>query len=207
VESGLRGERERKGPVIAISGSPGSGKTTYARYLSEKLGLRFVSGGTVFRQMARERGVSLLELNKLASIDYRIDVELERRLLEEALKGGVVIESHLAGWTLRSIADVSIYVKASLKSRIERIARREGREWDDVVVETCWRETLETQRFFDLYSVDLTDLRHFDVVLDTTYLSEAEAKETLLNIALKLLKSRGFRVDAPYGQSSNFSTL
>ncbi len=179
-----------RGPVIAVSGSPGSGKTTYARYLSEKLGLRFISGGKVFRELAREKGLSLIELNKLASVDPRIDIELERKLLDEAMKGNVVIESHLAGWTLRGVADVLIYVKASLKSRLERISKRENRLIDDVLMETSWREAIEANRFLSLYAIDITDLTHFDIVLDTTYLSEEEAKELLFSLTRAILKKR-----------------
>lgn len=179
-----------RGPVIAVSGSPGSGKTTYARYLSEKLGLRFVSGGMVFRELAREKGLSLIELNKLALTEPRIDIELERKLFEEAMKGNVVIESHLAGWTLRGVADVLIYVKASFKSRLERISKRENKPMNDVLMETSWREAIEAHRFLSLYAIDITDLTHFDIVLDTTYLSEEEAKEILLHLTRSIIKKK-----------------
>lgn len=176
--------------VIVVSGSPGSGKTTYARYLAESLNLRFFSGGMAFRELARERGVSLIDLNKLAVSDTKIDIELERRIFEEAKKGGVVIESHLAGWTLRDIADVSVYVKANIKTRLERIASREKRDINEIAVETAWREVIEANRFRDIYAIDITDLSYFDVVLDTTHLEEEEAKRTLLAIVKAILKGK-----------------
>lgn len=182
--------REDTEPVIAVSGSPGSGKTTYARHLSNELGLRFISGGMVFRELAREKGLSLIELNRLASIDPRIDIELERRLFKEALKGGSVIESHLAGWTLRGVADVLIYIKADLSTRVKRISKRENKEIDEVIIETAWREAIEAQRFYSLYAIDLTDLSHFDIVLDTTYLTEEEAKEILLFLTKSILRKK-----------------
>ena len=43
--------------VIAVSGQPASGKTTYARYLAETYGLRYVSSGRLFREYARRLGV------------------------------------------------------------------------------------------------------------------------------------------------------
>lgn len=181
-------------PVVAVSGSPGSGKTTYAKFLADKLGLRLISGGHVFREMAKERGLSLLELNRLAMEDAGVDLELERRLYQEALNGGVVVESHLAGWTLRGVADVTIYVKASIKERIRRIAKREGREQTDVLKETLWREVLEAQRFRRLYAIDVTDLNHFDIVLDTTFLDEEEAKELLLSYCRAVLRRKGYQV-------------
>ncbi|MEM4906212.1 MAG: (d)CMP kinase, partial [Sulfolobales archaeon] len=38
--------------VIAVSGRPGSGKTTLAKSLADSLGLRYVSSGGIFRRMA-----------------------------------------------------------------------------------------------------------------------------------------------------------
>ena len=62
------------GLTIAVSGTPGSGKTTYARFLAEKYGLRFISSGMLFREIAREMGLDLLELHKLA--EQREDLSL-----------------------------------------------------------------------------------------------------------------------------------
>jgi cytidylate kinase len=41
--------------LIGISGSPGSGKTTVAKMLSDRIGIRFHSMGSVFRSIADEK--------------------------------------------------------------------------------------------------------------------------------------------------------
>ena len=51
---------------ITISGPPGSGKTTVCGKLSEALGLKAVVFGQVFRQLAAEKGLTLVELGALA---------------------------------------------------------------------------------------------------------------------------------------------
>ncbi|MFZ8854851.1 MAG: nucleoside monophosphate kinase, partial [Thermofilaceae archaeon] len=63
--------------VVAVSGTPGSGKTTYARFIAERYSLRYVSSGTLFRRLAEERGVSFLELHKLAEQSDEIDLEID----------------------------------------------------------------------------------------------------------------------------------
>ena len=78
---------ERRRLVIAVSGQPASGKTTYARYLAEVYGLRYVSSGKLFRECAKRMGISLLELHRIAERDYSIDREVDSRALEEAKKG------------------------------------------------------------------------------------------------------------------------
>ncbi|RLG57107.1 MAG: cytidylate kinase, partial [Candidatus Hydrothermarchaeota archaeon] len=67
-----------KNLVITISGLIGSGKTTVAKALAEKLMLRHVQAGMVFREMAKERGMSLQEFSKLAEKDKSFD-----RLVDE----------------------------------------------------------------------------------------------------------------------------
>ena len=52
--------------IITISGKAGSGKSTVAKSISQKLNLRHYSIGDLMRAMAREKKISLLELNKLA---------------------------------------------------------------------------------------------------------------------------------------------
>jgi len=110
-----------KGPIIVISGQPGSGKSTYARRLANDLGLRYFTTGQAFRELAKRLGMNLMELNEAAERDPSIDLEIDRAALREAEKGCVVIDSHLAGWTLREVADVAIYVKASLPVRAQRL--------------------------------------------------------------------------------------
>ena len=43
--------------IITIGGLAGTGTTTAAKVLSEKLDVPFVSAGSIFRDMAKERGI------------------------------------------------------------------------------------------------------------------------------------------------------
>lgn len=84
-----------RGRVVVVSGPPGSGKTTYARHIAERLGLEMVSAGSIFRRIARERGISVVELNLIAERDPSIDMLIDKMMLERARKGNVVLEGHL----------------------------------------------------------------------------------------------------------------
>ena len=94
--------------TIVISGPPGSGKTTQAKKIAEYFGLRYYSAGMIFREIARERGLTLAELSEIASRDPSIDLEIDRRSYEEALKGNVVIDGHLTAWIVNELADIRI---------------------------------------------------------------------------------------------------
>jgi len=84
--------------IITISGEPGSGKSTIAKALAEKFNLKLYSEGDFFRELAEEKGVSLLELNKMAEDDPSIDEAVEekaKKLVEEA-KDDFVIDGRTA---------------------------------------------------------------------------------------------------------------
>ncbi|GAB6147599.1 (d)CMP kinase [Stetteria hydrogenophila] len=192
-----KGEREvrRRGPVVVVSGPPGGGKSVYAKRLARDLGLRYFTTGSLFRQLARELGVSLVELSRMAERDPRIDLEIDRRAVEEALRGGVVVDSHLAGWTLAWVADVLIYVKASTPVRVERVAARDGVSVAEAMDEVLARELSQWRRFRSLYGVDTTDLSAYHLVIDTSILGIEEVYGFIKRFVVEALRARGYEVN------------
>ncbi len=181
--------REKKNIIIAISGPAGSGKTTYAKILAKKYGLRYFSAGSIFREIAKSRGLTLEELSRIAEKDPSIDLEIDKRTLEEASKGNVVVEGHLVAWVVKDIADVKIYVKAPLLERVKRIALRENRPIEEVLHETVNRENSQRKRFYEYYGIDTRDLSIFDLVIDTSRLSIDDVIELIENFVKRILSS------------------
>ncbi|MEM0092978.1 MAG: AAA family ATPase [Thermofilum sp.] len=162
--------------IVAISGTPGSGKTTYAKFLAERYGLRYVSGGALFREIARERGYDLVEFHRVAEIEEDIDFLIEERSLREALKGGVVIEGHLAVWVLRSIAHAKIIFDAPLEVRARRIAVRDSKSFSEALEELVKREKSNRERAWKYYGLDVRDYSVADLVINTGLLGEESVK-------------------------------
>ena len=154
--------------LITISGPAGSGKSTVASALAARLGYDHISGGDIFRTLADERGLTPLELNKLAETDDEIDRDLDHRLRDIAKsRDGIVLESRLAGWMAGDYADFRIWLSAPLSIRAERIADREEKSVDLARAETEARADSESLRYNEYYGIDIDDLSIYDAAYNT----------------------------------------
>jgi cytidylate kinase len=154
--------------LITVSGPGGSGKSTLARSLAAELGVDHVSGGDVFRDIAAERDLTPLELNRQAEEDDSIDRDLDRRLRSIAREeDDLVLESRLAGWMAGEFADFRVWLDAPLDVRAERIADREEKSVERAREETRARAESEAKRYENYYGIDIADLTIYDLVLNT----------------------------------------
>ena len=171
--------------TITVSGKAGSGKTTVAKSLSESLGLKYLSMGRIFRDLAKDEGISLSEFSKHAETDKDIDFKIDEKQKEYAKKGNIVIEGRLSGHIIDN-ADLKIWLDASLSERVNRIIGRENRSYDDVFEETKIREMSEKKRYYKYYQIDIDDLRAYDVVINTQKWNANDIVEIIKNMYSKL---------------------
>ena len=152
--------------IVAIGGPIGVGKTTVAQGLAARLGVPCVSVGGVFRELAHRRGVSVVELNRLAETDPSIDRDLDTLQGEMAAARPCVVESRLSGWMVE--ADLKVWLDAPLEIRAARVAQREGKQPAAARDELLVRERSEWARYKALYGIDIADRRPFHLVIDTS---------------------------------------
>lgn len=178
------------GIVVAVSGKPGSGKTSLARRLAEALNLRYVSMGQIFRELARSRKLSLEELSKVAEEDPSIDHLIDTLAIEEAKKGCVVLDGHITAWVVGDLAHVKILTYAPLEVRAERAARRDRKSFEESLHEIKTREESEKTRYMRYYSIDVDKLDIFDVVINTSLIGEEEVAKIAIEIVKILAQTR-----------------
>ena len=154
--------------LITVSGPAGSGKSTLAASLADALDYEHVSGGDIFRELAEERGMTPLELNKQAEEDEAIDLDLDRRLRSIARdRDDLVLESRLAGWMAGDYADIKLWLHAPLEIRADRIAQRENKPFEQAREEAEERAESEAHRYREYYDIDIDDLSIYDLAVNT----------------------------------------
>jgi len=164
---------------ITISGPPGSGKTTVARILSEKLGIKVISAGSVFRQLAMEKRMNLEEFSKFAEENPEIDIMIDKMQKEMAEKEkDAIIEGRLSGWMVKN-ADLRVYIFAEAEVRYHRIARREGKDINEVRQETKLREEVERRRYQKFYGINVDDWSIYDLIVNSTRIQAEKIAEII----------------------------
>lgn len=156
--------------LITLSGLPGSGTSTLARRVADELGMAHLDGGTTFRAVAAERGMSLAAYAQLAEHDEQIDRALDERLTERAREGDLVLESRLSGWlaSRAGLDGLKVWLACDEVVRAERVAARDGEDPATALAHNHDRERSERARYLGYYDIDLTDLSIYDLVLDST---------------------------------------
>ena len=175
--------------IITVSGPHGTGKSTYAAKLAKSLRIRHVSAGILFREIAKERNLSLETLGKLALKDASIDRLVDERTIGEAKKGDLVVDGQLAGWMLKNRADLRIYLTAPEGVRLERIASRDRIAPRVARSQTRQRESVQRERYLRHYGFQVDDVSIYQLVLDTSLGSIADIERVLVDTALMVKKT------------------
>lgn len=167
--------------LITISGTPGSGKTTVARLLSEQLGLPHVYAGDLYRREAERRGLSLEDFNRLSEQDHSIDRELDRQVVEALHRGNAIIEGRLAAFFARAegIPAFKVYLTASETVRAQRVSQREGGDARAQLQANEERQCSDARRYQAIYGFDLQDTSLYDLVLCTDHTPAQELADLI----------------------------
>lgn len=178
---------ETKGLIITVGGPHGTGKSTYARALARALNLRYVCAGELFRELAKERKLSLEEFSAMAARDPAIDKIIDERTKAEAEKGGIVIDAQLGAWMVKDFANLKLLLTAPDNIRFKRIADRDRTTLSVARKETMTRESIQRHRYKEYYGINTDDLSIYDLSVDTSLYSIEKTKEVIIDSVRKAL--------------------
>lgn len=172
--------------TITISGLPGTGKTTVAKLLEQRLGLRYVYSGEIFRRLAEQHQMSLEEFGKYCESHRNIDEELDRYQLDILKEGNVILEGRLSGWLAfqNHIPAVKVLLQADIQIRASRIVKREQGDIEKRKKEIVKREKSEATRYKKYYGIDVSDTSIYDVIID----AGDKTPEQIMEIVLRYIR-------------------
>jgi len=168
--------------IIAVWGYTGSGKNTLGKLIAERLGYKLVC--PTFKDLAKQRGISLMELQKMAERDHNIDKKFDELLKKETAGGNCVVTTWLGPWMVN--ADVRIKLAVSDRTRAERVAKRDGISFDEALKHVRERDHNNIERYKAIYGIDINDEKIFDAILD----GEHSTPEELLEMAMKVIEKK-----------------
>ncbi|MHA1917761.1 MAG: (d)CMP kinase [Candidatus Ranarchaeia archaeon] len=189
IKSKLRNQKENK-ITIAICGLHGTGKSTYSEEISSLFNLDLVNAGSLFRQIALEKNLSLSEFSSYVENHPEIDKEIDDRTVDAAKKGNAILDGAITAWIAREYIDLAILLTAPIDVRVNRIIQRDSTSFSETHQETVERENSEKKRFKKLYDIDIDNWDIFDLVINTEKLSIPETRNIILFVIDQFLKSK-----------------
>jgi len=107
-----------------------------------------------------------------------VDLEVDRRTLQRALKSSCVVEGRLPSWVLGDYSDLKIFLTADKEERARRVAGRENIDRETALKEEIrQRDKENNRRYEDYYGIDTSKTDIYDVIFDNTELSLKEQNE------------------------------
>lgn len=176
----------QKQHIITITGKPGSGKSSTAQQLSKLLGYERFYSGAIVREIAKRRGLTLGQLNKIAENDHSIDEEIDAEIQRHANRDQYIIDARLGfHWIPDSF---KVFLDLDLDVAAARIfhdidSRMKSAEYaiNVIEVEEGIKERMESERrrYEQLYGINPYHPSHFDLIIDT-------AQNNPMSVALKI---------------------
>lgn len=172
--------------IIAISGDIASGKGSVCKIIEERLNFKVYSASMVFRQMAREMNMTIGELGKYVEERPELDVETDERMKKYAMENDNLILDGRMAWYVAPFA-FKVYMKVDLDVAAKRVMGADrGKEDQYETVEIAKREIKgrfenENIRYKNVYKVDKSDEKNYDLVFDTTDKTPEECAEIILD--------------------------
>jgi cytidylate kinase len=198
----MSGEEKTKSPttkkiVVCISGMAGTGKSTLARKLAKKYGLKYYSGGDALKALAQEEGYNSssrgwwespegISFLRKREKNLKFDKAVDEKLLEYAQQGNVLLDSWTMPWLLKT--GFKIWLLASIKKRAERVAKRDKITIKDASKILREKEARTKAIYKELYGFALgEDFAPFHLVLDTDNLNAEEVFQVLCRVIDELV--------------------
>ncbi len=173
--------------LISITGKLGSGKSTVCNLLKDRYGFEIYSTGAFQREVARNMGITTLELNKRLredpSLDYVIDDAVKKLSIERA-QDKLIFDSRMAWHFADKSFKIFLTIEPCEAARRVMLNQRGSEEFyadeDEACAKLIERSQVEQARFMQIYGVDYYDFNNFDLIVDTTRRTPEEILDIIM---------------------------
>ena len=166
--------------IITVGGLAGTGTTTTAEGLSEKLNIPYISAGSVFREMAAERGMTVLEFSEFAEGNDDIDKEIDKRQAQKASEAeNLIVEGRLSAFFVDN-ADLKVWLVTPFDVRSKRISERENKSVEVAKKEIITREKSEALRYMEIHNIDIGNMDIYDLIINTDTFDPERVSEIII---------------------------
>jgi CMP/dCMP kinase len=176
---------------VIISGPPAIGKTTIAKGLGEKFGLKYLSGGDVLKEMAKEQGfqtdnddfwdtrdgMNFLDIRKGNS---EFDKEVDEKLKKIFLSEDVIITSYTLPWLVKD--GVKIWLAGSQENSAKRMTMRDSISVQEALQIVKKRYDENKRLYKNLYGFNFgDDISVFNKIINTDNLGPGQVLEQAID--------------------------
>ena len=177
--------------IISISGTAGSGKSTVAKILAEKLGYKRYYIGGIRRELAKKQNMTIEEFNKLGEKDISTDkvVDDYQKKIGET-EDNFIIEGRVSFYFIPK--SFKIYMYTDINTAGKRIhtdkLKESGKDRNEKIFNTV-QETItdlkeransDKIRYKKYYNIDCYNHKNYDYTIDTTNITVTEAVNNIL---------------------------
>lgn len=190
----------KKKVVICLAGMTGCGKSTVAKRLAEKYGLKYMSGGSALKELAIETGYKPIEAGwwesaegkrflKQRREDPAFDKKVDEKQLKLARRGNLIFDSWTMPWLYKG--GFKIWLEASPNVRARRLAKRNAISLQEALRAIREKDMQTKMIYKNLYGFELgEDFSPFDLILGTDDLNAEEVFETLCLVVDRLVLAK-----------------
>jgi len=188
--------------IISFNGDHGSGKSTIAKKLANKLGYERFYMGKIFRQMAQEHNMSYVDFLELLKNDYSYDKKVDKYVIQLGEeKNNFIIESRTAWYFIPN--SFKIYLQVDSEEGARRMfadyqKQVESRKAESSKIKTIEdikeisknRKEADDARYKKLYNINPNDMDQYDLVVNTTNLTKEEVFDKVYNAVSKFINRK-----------------